>query len=136
MSLLRRVLLLRDARTAATPDWRELEERLPGADVAADREAAGRCLQAEGYDLIVTDAVLPDGGPYGLLGLLLARQEPTTVVVHFRLDGGTRWLRLFSHGEFDLGAEPMTRDDFWRWLEEWLALPVTPPVGKAATDAA
>ena len=127
-----RVLLLRDSRTAATPAWQQLEERLPGAERAGDRESATRCLEGTRYDLIVTDAVLPDGGPYGLLGALIAHQYETTVVVHFRLERGQRWLKLFAEGEFDLQAEPMTKEEFFRWLEEWLASRPAP----AAMDAA
>ena len=127
-----RVLLLGDSRTAGTAAWQRLEERLPGAERAGDRESATRCLEATRYDLIVTDAVLPDGGPYGLLGTLIARQHETTVVVHFRLEGGQRWLVLFADGEFDLQAEPMTTDQFFRWLDGWLASRPAP----AAMDAA
>lgn len=127
-----RVLLLRDSRTTETPAWQQLERRLPAAARAGDREAATGCLQATRYDLIVTDAVLPDGGPYGLLGALIARQYDTTVVVHFRLGNGQRWLKLFAGGEFDLRAEPMTTEEFFRWLEEWLAA----RPASAAVDAA
>jgi len=126
------VLLLRDPRAAATAAWQQLEQRLPAAERAGDRELAARCLEAARYDLIVTDAVLPDGGPYGLLGTLIARQYETTVVVHFRLEGGQRWLVLFAEGEFDLQAEPMTTEQFFRWLDEWLASRPAP----AAADAA
>jgi len=126
------VLLLRDPRAAATAAWQQLEQRLPAAECAGDRELAARCLEGARYDLIVTDAVLPDGGPYGLLGTLIARQYETTVVVHFRLEGGQRWLVLFAEGEFDLQAEPMTADQFFRWLDEWLASRPAP----AAADAA
>src|SRR3990172_6826084 len=109
------VLLLRDPRAAATADWQQLEQRppaaRPGPARARPRPAGGgggagagppRCLEGARYDLIVTDAVLPDGGPYGLLGTLIARQYETTVVVHFRLEGCQRWLVLFAEGEFDL----------------------------------
>jgi hypothetical protein len=126
-----RVLLLRDPH-ADTPAWQQLDERLPAADRAGDREVAARCLDGTRYNLIVTDAVLPDGGPYGLLGTLIARQYDTTVVVHFRLESGQRWLVLFADGEFDLQAEPMTTEQFFRWLDEWLASRPAP----AATDAA
>ena len=128
-----RVLLLRDSRTADTGAWRQLEQRLPAAERAADRESATRCLEGTRYDLIVTDAVLPDGGPYGLLGALIARHYETTVVVHFRLERSQRWLKLFAEGEFDLRAEPMTTDEFFRLLEEWLA---SRPARAAAVDAA
>lgn len=116
----RRLLFLRDPASAATPAWQELEQRLPQADRIGDREAAARSLLAAPYDLIVTDTVLPGGGPFGLLGELITRQYNTTVVVHFQLEGGQRWLKLFEHGEFDLNAEPMTSERFFRWLEEWL----------------
>ena len=120
----RRLLLLRDPASAATPAWQELEQRLPQAERIGDRETAARCLQSAPYDLIVTDTVLPGGGPFGLLGELIARQYDTTVVVHFQLESGLRWLKLFEKGEFDLDAEPMTSQRFFRWLEEWLEDPV------------
>lgn len=131
-----RVLLLRDPRAAVTPDWRELERRLPRAERARDRETAVRCLEGESFDLIISDAVLPDGSPYGLLGVLIARRHSTTVVVHFRLPEGQRWLRLFDAGEFDLQAEPMTSQVFFRWLEERLAPSVVEPARANAVNAA
>src|SRR3989304_3274157 len=93
-----RVLLLRDSRTADTGAWRQLEQRLPAAERAGGRAAAPpppgggggahppppaggaaarepppRCGKGTPYALIVPDPVLPDGGPYGLLGALIAR---------------------------------------------------------------
>jgi len=43
------------------------------------------------------------------------------VVVRYRLEAGPRWLRLFADGEFDLQAEPMTKEEFFAWLEAWQA---------------
>lgn len=100
--------------------------------MAFSHNRPGRCLEGTRYDLIVTDAVLPDGGPYGLLGAVIARHYETTVVVHFRLERSQRWLKLFAEGEFDLQAESMTTGEYLRCLEEWLASRPAP----AAVDAA
>ena len=129
-----RVLLLRGSASAALPDWRELERRLPGAEILADREAAARRLEETEVDLILADAVLPDGGPYGLLGALLTRRLPTTVVVRYRLEAGPRWLRLFANGAFDLQAEPMTSEEFLHWLDTWQA-PAAPEPARAVSAA-
>lgn len=126
-SYARRVLLLRDPHAAPTLEWQELEQRLPQAERLGDRSTAVTRIEAGQYDLILTDSELPGGGPYGLLGTLIARQHHTTVVVHYRGPGRQRWLKLFEAGAFDLEAEPMSSESFLRWLQEWLGPSVAPP---------
>lgn len=127
----RRALLLHAGNVTA-PGWRELRRLLPQAECVEDRESATRRLEAASYDLIVTEAILPGGGPFGLLRDLIARQENTTVVVHFYADDTENWLKLFEQGQFDLAAQPISRDDFFRWLEEWLRVPAPAPAHTAA----
>lgn len=129
-----RVLLVRDAATAATPEWTEIERRLPQADRIVHRRAAALCLEEGPYELIIADAVLPDGGALGLLGTLITRHHETTVVVHFRVQNSERWLKLFQEGEFDLQAEPMTSEAFFRWLGTWRAR-TTPAASASAATA-
>lgn len=122
----RRVLLLHPNHATA-PDWQELERHLPEAERVSSRDAAIQRLESAPYNLIVSEARLPGGTPFRLLSEIISRQQATTLVVHFSSHRTESWLKIFEGGQFDLHAEPISSEKFFRWLQQWLAEPVPVP---------
>ena len=95
-----------------------LDEKNVQVYPAADfREAQRRLSGPDSYDLVLTDAELPDGSWRDLLQLLLESERPCEMIVCSRVGDEQLWAEVLQCGAYDLLVEPYEGQEVLRIIQ-------------------
>lgn len=102
-------------------------------DFASNLRDARRMLRLSRFDLVLCNAILPDGTGFGLAKTLQGR--PVSAFIMLELDDGHLWMPAIDNGRDCLGRVALSADKFKRLLEDFSdALrhftPAAPPTGE------
>ena len=100
---------------------------------ASSIKQAATCLQQENYDVILTEASLPDGGWMDVLHLVReCPREPEVIVTDPQADARF-WAEALNLGAYDLLAQPFYEPEVRRILYNACTRPPTRPLTLTAT---
>jgi hypothetical protein len=85
-------------------------------DFASNKRDARRILKSNRFDLLLSQASLPDGTGFGLTKALKGR--PVTAFICLELDDSCLWMPATENGRECLGKAALSTEEFTRILEE------------------
>lgn len=83
-------------------------------------EARQKLASSSSYDLVLTDAELPDGSWQDLLEFVLDSRKACEIVVSSRCGDEDLWAEVLQRGAYDLLVEPYDRQEVCRIIESAL----------------
>jgi two-component system chemotaxis response regulator CheY len=89
----------------------------PAADF---REAQHRLTGPHPYDLVLTDAELPDGSWRDILQFILDSKKPCEMIVCSRIGDEELWAEVLQCGAYDLLIEPYEGQEVLRIIQSAL----------------
>ena len=98
-----------------------------------DLQHARAVLQAEPYQVILTEASLPDGNWRDVLELARKTEPASEVIVTDASADARFWAEALNLGAYDLIAQPFATAEVQRILSNACSRPSTPPKIVAAT---
>ena len=83
-------------------------------------EARQKIASSRSYDLVLTDAELPDGSWQDLLDVVLDSGKACEIVVSSRCGDEDLWAEVLQRGAYDLLVEPYDHQEVCRIIESAL----------------
>ncbi len=83
-------------------------------------EARQKLASSSSYDLVLTDAELPDGSWQDLLQFVLDSRKACEIVVSSRCADEDLWAEVLQRGAYDLLVEPYDQQEVCRIIESAL----------------
>lgn len=80
-------------------------------------EARQKLASSSSYDLVLTDAELPDGSWQDLLEFVLDSRKACEIVVNSSCGDEDLWAEVLQRGAYDLLVEPYDRQEVCRIIE-------------------
>jgi CheY-like chemotaxis protein len=102
--------------------------------IARSVAEARAVLDAQQFDLVLSEMALPDGTAYPLLGLL--ERTPATLFFRFGVRDGCWWLPALERGRRTWGQAALRPPEFAHQLDALLAAAPPLPATKSASPAA
>jgi len=131
-----RVLFISEKRKDARLLSHMLQELPLALDYASSLQQARTKLDREKYDIVLTEADLPDGRWLDVLHLVRdSSQEPQVIVTDPQADAQF-WAEALNLGAYDLLAQPFYEPEVRRILANACSLSVHNPYSRPYTNAA